>query len=309
MKVKLLTAYSGGPYKWGEDLGRSLRSRGVKVSHVRNRASMMANCAQQFGVDVVHSTIPFPVKLWRKPLVVTIKGDFTAEDNMFRRFYPHLVRQATVLTTHSEFMKERIGIPSALVIPNAIIPDEVVPVVHGERQRLNIATVANLFFPGKAEGLARLFDLMAVTDLPEFRHIVVGDGPFLQGVKDRARAHGLSTRFSGFLHDARMVLSNSDLFLYYSLHDHFPNVILEAMAHGLQVLTYQVGAVSEIIRDGVDGFVAQSDAEYVERLETLIADPELRATIGTNARRAVEERFNWDKVLDQWLDIYEGLCV
>ncbi len=309
MRIKMATAYSGGPYVWGAGLAEGLRQRGHQVAHVHNNATMAKNLLHQVGVDVVHTTMPFPIQVLRKPMVVTIQGDYTIEDNIWRRFYPGLISRADVLTTASYSMREKIGHPEAVVIPNAVSTEGREAVVHAERPRLNLATVMNFYFPRKAEGMAHLAGLMRKAALPPFRHIVVGDGPYCPTAKVAARQYGLDIRFSGFLQEPRMVLAYSDIFLYYSFHDDFPTVILEAMAHGLPVVTNQVGAVSEMLQSGVDGFVAQSDDEYVETMRNLMVNPELRSTIGANARRSVEERFNWDLPVEQYEHIYGGLCV
>lgn len=307
MKIKLMTAYSGGPYRWGVDLAKGLEDRGIEIRQVTNRVAMLFNLMHQSGIDIVHSTVPLPFKVWRKPLVVTIKGDYTIEYNIYQKYYPRLIEQADIVTTPSEYMKGKIGMPDAVVIPNAIYPETCIPVQHRKRQDLNIATVMNFFFKGKADGLIKLAELMNRMDLPGFRYIVVGDGPYCKNAMDIAKSYGNQMKFSGFLQEPRLVLGNSDIFLYYSYHDNFPNVILEAMAYGLPVITNQVGAVSEIIKNGYDGFVAQNDNEYMEILEILARDVDLRKQIGGNARRSVEEHFNWADIIGRYVKIYERL--
>lgn len=302
-----MTAYSGGPYKWGLDLATGLEELGIETRQVTNRFSMLINLINQGDVDIVHSTIPLSFKFWRKPLVVTIKGDFTIEFNIYQKYYPRLINQADVVTTPSEYMKGKIDMPDAIVIPNAIYPETCHPVRHGERKNISIATVMNFFFKGKADGLINLEQLMNRMDLPEFRHIIVGDGPYCQNAKDIAKSYGDQIKFSGLLREPRLVLGNSDIFLYYSYHDNFPNVILEAMAYGLPVLTNEVGAVSEIIQNGYDGYVAQNDDEYMQILGELVQDCELRETVGSRARESVEKRFNWNDIIGRYVEIYEGL--
>jgi len=303
MKIKLMTAFSGGPHKWGLDLVRGLYDHDIEAVQVMNRYSMMLNMLFQPGVDIVHSTVPFLFKLWHKPLVVTIKGDYTIEDNIYQKYYPYLIKQADVVTTPSEYMKDKINVPDAIVIPNAIYPDTIVPVVHRHKGIVSIATIMNFYFKGKAEGTVHLKQLMDSAQLQGVRHIVVGDGPYLQTMKHMIDTNG-STRFSGLLHDSGLVLGNSDIFLYYSYHDNFPNVILEAMAYGLPVLTNKVGAVSEIITNGYDGFVAENDDEYIDIMKELISNVELREKIGKNARKSIEEKFNWNTIINQYIDIY-----
>ncbi len=135
--------------------------------------------------------------------------------------------------------------------------------------------------------------------------IIVGEGTYLRYVRDYARGCKLDIRFSGFLPNPYMALYNSDVFLYYSFHDNFPNVILEAMASGLPVLTNRVGAVGEIINSGVDGLIADNDKQYAEYLHDLLSNEELRKRLGTEARLKVERSFNWHTLVDRYIDIYD----
>jgi glycosyltransferase involved in cell wall biosynthesis len=67
---------------------------------------------------------------------------------------------------------------------------------------------------------------------------------------------------------------------------------IEFMACGVPVVAAAVGANRDIITDGVDGFLASTDDEWVEKLARLVRDPELRRRMGASARRAIEERFS-----------------
>lgn len=306
MKIKLLTAYFGGPYQWGVDLADGLRGYGFDVVHTHNRLGVLQDMVYEPS-GLIHTTIPLPVRLQHKPMVATIKGDYTREKNILQRFYPRLVAQADVVTTPSQFMKEKIGVEAA-VIPNAVVPSRWRIAPHGTRDRLNIATIMNFYFQGKAEGAVKMLELMGKASVDNLRHIVVGDGPYCQGVKDVAKDSGMDVRFSGLVYDPGVVLSNSDLFLYYSYHDNFPNVILEAMAAGLPVLSNNVGALPEMIENGVDGFVAEDEEEYVVYLRRLMEDADLRQSIGVRARQSVERKFNWELLIPRYIEIYEGLC-
>lgn len=67
---------------------------------------------------------------------------------------------------------------------------------------------------------------------------------------------------------------------------------IEFMACGVPVVAARVGVNKEIITDGVDGFLASSDDEWVEKLTRLMTDPELRVRLGAAGRRTIEERYS-----------------
>ena len=67
---------------------------------------------------------------------------------------------------------------------------------------------------------------------------------------------------------------------------------IEFMACGVPVVASAVGVNREIIEDGVNGFLATTDNEWVEKLARLIADPALRARFAAAGRRTIEERYS-----------------
>ena len=67
---------------------------------------------------------------------------------------------------------------------------------------------------------------------------------------------------------------------------------LQYMALGIPPVVSPVGFNKEIVVDGVNGFLASSDDQWVERLLALLRDAPLRGRLGAAARQTVEERFS-----------------
>ena len=76
--------------------------------------------------------------------------------------------------------------------------------------------------------------------------------------------------------------------------DGIPNVLMEAMACGLPVLTTEVGGISDLVTHESNGFVlAPRDVDAIATgLRTLLEDAELRARLGAEARKTVTSRFD-----------------
>jgi glycosyltransferase involved in cell wall biosynthesis len=83
-------------------------------------------------------------------------------------------------------------------------------------------------------------------------------------------------------------------------------VIAEAMAHGRPVVGTRVGAIPEIVRDGVTGFLVNrgDSAAMAEALAKLIRDPQLRARLGDAGRTMAEAEFDLRKSVAQVLRLY-----
>lgn len=67
--------------------------------------------------------------------------------------------------------------------------------------------------------------------------------------------------------------------------------LIQYMAAGRPVVASPVGVNSDIVRHGVNGFLADTPEEWAEALGRLAADPELRVRMGAAGRRLVEERY------------------
>jgi glycosyltransferase involved in cell wall biosynthesis len=280
MKVNLLTPIrKGGPYSWGKDLAYMLNQNGVLAKHVHSLPTLLKSCFYQDG-DIVHTSVPIPFKLWKRPIIFTIHGDYTVEQNMWLRFCPKTIAQASTITTPSQYLKQKLGLERATVIPNALFPERFKPVEHREKEVLNLVTVTNFHFLDKAKGLVNIAKVLERVQNKNIKYTVIGGGIYLKQVKEEITKHRVSVELTGFLTDPKQTLAKSDIFLYYSYHDNFPIVILEAMACGLPVITNDVGAVSEIIENENNGYIAATDEAYLEYLLNLLGDAGLRTKIG-----------------------------
>jgi glycosyltransferase involved in cell wall biosynthesis len=107
-----------------------------------------------------------------------------------------------------------------------------------------------------------------------------------------ARNHGIAdrVRLAGIVHPSIRAFAAADVLLFPSWHDAFGFVILEAMACGIPVITTSYAGGSEIIENGVSGFVVDPEEpeEARARLREL-AEPGRRAAMGAEARAVAEE--------------------
>lgn len=77
------------------------------------------------------------------------------------------------------------------------------------------------------------------------------------------------------------------------------------MSVGLPSVCSPVGVTTDIIQDGVNGFLATSTDEWVEKLSRLIEDAALRQEIGMAGRRSVEEKYSLHVQAPRLLDVIE----
>ncbi len=88
----------------------------------------------------------------------------------------------------------------------------------------------------------------------------------------------------------RDLLTEMDIFVYRTdLTETWCRCVTEAMASGIPVVVEKRGGPAEQVRDGIDGFVCETDAEFIEKLKKLAADPSLRFRMGKHARERAKQ--------------------
>ena len=140
----------------------------------------------------------------------------------------------------------------------------------------------------------------------EFRCRVYGSGPLLDSLVARRDVLGLreQVRFMGAVDSADVVaaLHAADAFVLCPRvtadgdRDGIPNVLVEAMACGLPVVSTRVGGIPELVVDDVNGLlVAPGDTSGVAlALQRLVAEPQTRRRLGAAGRATVEADYDVD---------------
>ena len=120
---------------------------------------------------------------------------------------------------------------------------------------------------------------------------------------------GSRVQFTGLRSDVPAVLASSTVSVMPSLNEALSNVLLESMAAGVPTVATRVGGTPEAIVDGVTGLlVPPADAAAMAAaIARLLNDPALAAALGRAARRAIEERFSVDRMVEATEQLYVDL--
>lgn len=178
-----------------------------------------------------------------------------------------------------------------------------------------------LLFVGRLtekKGLRYVLDALALlrTEGVDADLDVIGDGPLRRDVEAQITDLGLGDRvrlLGGRAHTevaARMrsahVLVAPSIAAASGDQEGIPNVLKEAMATGLPVVSTFHGGVPELVDDGVSGYlVAERDARALaDRLAHLLRRPDLWETLGRAARAKVESEFDSSRLNDELVQLY-----
>ncbi|HET6244020.1 MAG: glycosyltransferase family 4 protein [Bacteroidetes bacterium] len=79
---------------------------------------------------------------------------------------------------------------------------------------------------------------------------------------------------------------------------------LQYMALEIPAVMSPVGVNAEIIEDGVNGFIALDDVQWIEKLSKLIESEELRKEIGRKGRETVIEKYSVESQKERYLEVF-----
>jgi glycosyltransferase involved in cell wall biosynthesis len=142
--------------------------------------------------------------------------------------------------------------------------------------------------------------------------MVVGDGPLLAELESTADAAGLrpdGVVFAGRRDDVPALLRQSSMLVSTSDHEGFANVLLEAMAARLPIVTTPAGDAAQVVEDGRTGYVVDfEDVDgLAQRIVQLADSEELRRQLGDAGRQRVEEEFGVANLSERLLALYGSI--
>lgn len=111
----------------------------------------------------------------------------------------------------------------------------------------------------------------------------------------------------GFQADIRSYLSISNVFVFPSYREGFPNVVLQAGAMGLPCIVTDISGNNEIIQHGVNGIVipVQDAASLMEQMKELLQDASLTSTLAQAARENIVSKYQQQTVWEAVLEAYK----
>jgi UDP-glucose:(heptosyl)LPS alpha-1,3-glucosyltransferase len=168
-------------------------------------------------------------------------------------------------------------------------------------------TTPTLLFVGSGfdrKGLPQL--LQALVRVPHWTLLVVGQDKHLKNYKKVCLQWGLShrIRFLGVLKDVRPVYQAADVLVHPAWYDPAPNVILEAMAMGLPVVTTNTCGNSELIINGHNGFVVAHNQH--KALTDVLSQSLDWSTLGLSARQQVEP-YTIERMINDLVAVYQNV--
>jgi sugar transferase (PEP-CTERM/EpsH1 system associated) len=299
-------------------LFRLFRTLRPEIVHTRNLAALEA-----------------VVPAWAARVPVRIHGEHgwdmhdphgkSARYRFVRRLYRPFVTRYVALSRHLEdYLEHQVGTPAARVSqvyngvdterfrPFAVSRPPIRDCPFGDPTLWLVGSVGRMEAVKDPCNLAHAF-IRANALHPEatrhWRLVMVGDGGLRGAIEKSLADHGLRDRvwLPGERADVAEILRGLDCFVLPSLAEGISNTILEALATGLPVVATAVGGNGELIESGTNGTLVPA-ADPVALARAMLDYYNDHATAkrhGKVARRVVEQKFSLDRMVADYVAIYE----
>jgi glycosyltransferase involved in cell wall biosynthesis len=180
-----------------------------------------------------------------------------------------------------------------------------------EPEHIVVATVARLF---RKKGYEQLLPIMAeaAANNPAMRFLWVGDGAQRGEYEAELRRLNLHerTRLVGLVPPEAVAkhLAAADLAAHTSQWEGLPRVAVQALLMRVPVVAFAIDGTPEIVRSGETGECVPlgAQAEFVESLLKLAANPTLRDRYGAAGRALCAEQFDHERMIDRIEGVYRG---
>ncbi|GAB4032763.1 MAG: glycosyltransferase family 4 protein [Elusimicrobiota bacterium] len=176
-----------------------------------------------------------------------------------------------------------------------------------KKSRLHVVTLGNLKAQKNPEDFIKTAKLV-ISKNSEISFLYLGGGERLEEFRSLVKKCEISENcfFTGWVKNPEKYLSACDIFILTSLWEGLPRSLVEAMSCGLAPVCYRTDGVTDILKDGENGFlVDQKDAvSMAARILRLAEDSNLLSSISAAAKSCDLTEFDIDKMVRKQEDLY-----
>jgi len=207
-----------------------------------------------------------------------------------------------VPTAAIEDYLRKIGVNASIcVVPTGIkVAEYQIGDRNWLRHRFNLPTGEKVLIfvgrMGKEKNINFLMECFEIINrkVRNTRLVLVGGGPEEENLKNKANELGIAEQvtFTGTLPPSDVVncYAGADIFVFSSVTETQGIVIGEAKAAGLPVVAVAAFGVSEMVDDGIDGFLTELEpSQFIEKIILLLENDDLRQEMSLNARKNAEK--------------------
>jgi glycosyltransferase involved in cell wall biosynthesis len=327
IRINLLTSVApwvGGITTFSENLEKGLKKKGhdVKIlstNSIFGKITSPLRLRMFHDYDVVHTNyahiVSYLVGLLKcSKSVLTIHGsDIEEIENnlIFKRFSEKSLYNNDIVVSNSKSLRERVikilkNPPEIKVINHGIDTEEFKPKEKSSSEKIKLLTVSYLKYIKGTDILLKAFkEVEEQRDNVELT--IAGDGATKTYYEMSKRLKIKNIKFLGWAQKNEIInlYQNSDIFILTSRKEGFGLTIIEAMSCALPVVATNVGGIPEILDKRT---LCDLDTHQIaEKILHLIDNKKERKIIGMKNRKIVQERFNYERMTNEYVKLYKSL--
>jgi len=223
----------------------------------------------------------------------------------------NLMKSSDVVVTISDSVAQQIkkyyNFDRLNIIPNGVDVIKFHPIDYRDDY---------IFYAGRLGHGKGVFDLLdaakELVDISDIKILIAGKGELEEKIRYKIKQECLTNVILlGHVNQKELVslFQNAKIFVFPSLYEGLPTVVLEAMASGIPIITTSVSGCKDLIKDGYNGILIppRSPDKLYESITNLLDDPFLGEYLGKNARLSAEKDYSWDTISKKIEILYQSL--
>jgi glycosyltransferase involved in cell wall biosynthesis len=140
---------------------------------------------------------------------------------------------------------------------------------------------------------------------PNSQMLIAGAGELLKTIESVSESEGLPLTFLGWRSDIDLILSAGDIAILCSDNEGVPLTLIEASQAGLPIVSTDVGSVSDIVINGVTGFLTEVSSEgLIQGISRLLEEPKLRHSFGKAGEQRARDFFSSHSMVEHHQRLY-----
>ncbi|USD24818.1 glycosyltransferase [Flagellimonas marinaquae] len=309
----------------GSNKGAAYKIKGINVvflnsSRVRYSVLSIFKYLKAYKPNIVVSSIAhlntslafislfFPKTkfIGREANVLSVLNQFKKGNNLFNSFLIKISYRLfdSVICLSEDMMadlSENFGVPKSKIalINNPITDDfKVKPIMENTSNKpMNFITVASL---KKQKGHLRILSILSKLDYP-YTYTLIGNGPQKEAIFNAIETLKLTGEIVHvpFTDNVSEYLAKSDYFLQGAYVEGFPNCLVESSAVGTPIIAFNApGGLNEIIEPGVNGYIANTEEEYLTYLNKQKKWEPLKVS------QHVKNKFSKENILEKYETLF-----
>jgi len=173
-----------------------------------------------------------------------------------------------------------------------------------------LLTISRLFPMKGIEVFLKTIETAAEKGNCPVKGIILGDGPMRSEFEDIAKKNlpENSVIFSGLTNPDEIpgFISASDIIVHASLREGLARVLVQGLAGGKPVITYDIGGAKEVVINNQNGFICPADnvRQFTKHVVNLINNNEDLERLTTGAKETDLEQFSTERMLDKIEELY-----